>query len=355
MAISFSEARFARDCRGPAGLAMTANTVNPRFLGVTRSPRMRVALIAGALVAGGAFAQPFPSKPIRLIVAQTAGGSADLVARAYAQRLTEQLGQQVVVDNRAGGAGVIATELAVRAQPDGYTLLLAPTSHAINPSFVAKLPYDTRRDLTPISLLATGYNILVVGQSHPARTVGDIIAAARAQPGKLNFASSGTAGATHLTGEIFRLMAGIQMLHVPYKGAPAALTAVISGEADFSFSSMASSLPLVRGGRLRALAVTSRDRSPALPEIPTVAESGVPGYESSSWQALLGPAKMSPETVNRLYREIAESAKNPELRKRLSTEGLQPLGTSPKELDTHIVHELENYAKVTKAAGLNVH
>ena len=319
------------------------------------SSRMRVALIAGALTAGGAFAQPYPSKPIRLIVAQTAGGSADLVARAYAQRLTEQLAQQIVIDNRPGGAGVIATELVVRAQPDGYTLLLAPTSHAINPSFVAKLPYDARRDMTPISLLAAGYNILVVSQSHPARTVGDIIAAARAQPGKLNYASSGTAGATHLTGELFRLMAGIEMLHVPYKGAPAAMTAVISGEADFSFGSMASSLPLVRGGRLRAIAVTSRERSPALPEIPTVAESGVPGYESSSWQALLGPAKMPPEVVNRLYREVVESAKHPELRKRLSHEGLLPLGTTPKELDAHVAREIDKYAKVTRAAGLNVH
>jgi tripartite-type tricarboxylate transporter receptor subunit TctC len=319
------------------------------------SPQFLFAFIAVALAAFGVSAQSYPSKPLRLIVAQTAGGSADLVARAYGQRLTEQLGQQIVIDNRAGGGGVIATELVVRAQPDGYTLLLAPTSHAINPSFVAKLPYDTRRDLTPISLLSAGYNILVVSQGHPAHSVRDIIGIARAQPGKLNYASSGTAGATHLTGELFRLMAGIEMLHVPYKGAPAALTAVISGEVDFSFGSMASSLPLVRGGRLRALAVTSRDRSPVLPDIPTVAESGVPGYESSSWQALLGPAKMPSAIVQRLYRESAVSAKNPELRKRLSTEGLVPSGTTPQELDEHIARELEKYAKVTRAAGLNVH
>ena len=319
------------------------------------SPQFLFALIATALAAGGAYAQPYPSKPLRLIVAQTAGGSADLAARAYGQRLTEQLGQQIVIDNRAGGGGVIATELVVHAPPDGYTLLLAPTSHAINPSFLAKLPYDTRRDLTSISLLSAGYNILVVNQNHPARSVRDIIAIARAQPGKLKFASSGTAGSTHLTGELFRLMAGIEMLHVPYKGAPAALTAVISGESDFSFGSMASSLPLVRGGRLRALAVTSRDRSPALPDIPTVAESGVPGYESSSWQALLGPAKMPQAIVQRLYREVAASTKNQELRKRLGNEGMQPLGTTPQELDEYIALELEKFAKVTKAAGLNVH
>ena len=312
-------------------------------------------MLAAALAGTGVSAQPYPSKPLRLVVAQTAGGSADLVARAYGQRLTEQLGQQIVIDNRAGAGGVIATELVVRAHPDGYTLLLAPTAHAINPSFVAKLPYDTRRDLTSISLLSAGYNILVVSQNHPARSVRDIIAIARAQPGKINYASSGTAGATHLTGELFRLMAGIEMLHVPYKGAPAALTAVISGESDFSFGSMASSLPLVRGGRLRALAVTSRDRSPALPDVPTVAESGVPGYESSSWQALFGPARMPPALVQRLYREIAGSARHPDLRKRLGTEGLLPLATTPQELDEHVVRELEKYAKITKAAGLNVH
>lgn len=313
-----------------------------------------IALIAAAL-AGGVSAQPYPSKPLRLIVAQTAGGSADLVARTYAQRLTEQLGQQIVIDNRPGGGGVIATELVVRAQPDGYTLLLAPTSHAINPSFIAKLPYDTRRDLAPISLLAAGYNILVVNAAHPARSVRDIIAIARAQPGHLKFASSGTAGATHLTGELFRLMAGIEMLHVPYKGAPAALTAVISGESDFSFGSMASSLQLVRGGRLRALAVTSRDRAPVLPEIPTVAESGVPGYESSSWQALFGPAKMPSAIVQRLYRETTAAAKHPELLKRLGAEGLVAFGTTPQELDQHVAREIEKYARVTKAAGLNVH
>jgi tripartite-type tricarboxylate transporter receptor subunit TctC len=242
----------------------------------------------------------------------------------------------------------------VRAPPDGYTLLLAPTSHAINPNFVAKLPYDTRLDLTSISLLGAGYNLLVVSQGNPARSVRDIIAAARAQPGQLRYASSGVASATQLTTELFRLMAGIEMLHVPYKGAPAALTAVIGGECDLSFGSMASALPLVRGGRLRALAITSRDRSPALPEIPTVAEAGVPGYESSSWQAILGPARMPAEIVNQIYREIAQSAKNPEMVRRFNSEGMVALGTTPRELDEHIARELDKWAKVTKAAGLSV-
>jgi tripartite-type tricarboxylate transporter receptor subunit TctC len=297
----------------------------------------------------------YPVRPIRLVVAQSAGGNADFVARYFAQRLTEQLGQQIVIDNRAGGSGIVGTEIVARSLPDGYTLLLAPTSHAINPNFVAKLPYDTRRDFTSISLLGAGYNLLVVSQGNAARSVRDVIAAARAQPGQLRYASSGVASATQLTTELFRLMAGIEMLHVPYKGAPAALTAVIGGECDLSFGSMASALPLVRGNRLRALAITSRERSPALPEIPTVAESGVPGYESSSWQALLGPARLPAAIVNRLAHDLAQSAKNPDMIKRFNAEGMVPIASTPKELDAHIARELDKWVKVTKAAGLNVH
>ena len=324
----------------------------PRVIGAA----LLATLVSSSMAAGALAAQAvYPVKPIRLIVAQSAGGSADFVARSYAQRLTEQFGQQIVIDNRAGGAGIVGSELVVNAPPDGYTLLLAPTSHAINPNFIAKLPYDTRRDFAPVSLLGAGYNLLVVNQSNAARSVRDVIAAARAQPGQLRYGSSGVAGATHLTTELFRLMAGIDMLHVPYKGAPAALTAVIGGECDLTFGSMASTLPLVRAGRLRALAITSRERWAGLPEIPSVAEAGVPGYESSSWQALLGPARMPPEIVDRLYREIAKSAKNPDMVKRFNAEGMVPLGGTPKELDEHIARELEKWVKVTKAAGLNVH
>ena len=310
--------------------------------------------VSGCIAAAQAAAAGFPAKPIRLIVGQTAGGNSDFVARAYAQRLAERFGQQIVVDNRGGGSGIIATELVVNAQPDGHTLLLAPTAHAINPSLHAKLPYDTLRDVRAISLLGVGYNILVVTQNHAARSVRDLIAAAKAQPGKLTYASSGTAGATHLTSELFRLMAGIDVLHVPYKGAPASLTALVGGEIDFSFSSMASTLPLVRGGRLRALGVSSRERWPTLPEIPTVAEAGVPGYESSSWQGLLGPAKLPLPIVNLLHREVADIARSADMQKRLSSEGLLPQGSSPREFETFIAAEIAKYAKVTKAAGLAV-
>ncbi len=318
---------------------------------MTHFPILSAMLLVGASHAIAAQTQ-YPSKPIRLIVAQTAGGNSDMVARAYGQRLGDRLGQQIVIDNRGGGSGIVATEIVSHAPPDGYTLLLAPTAHAINPSLFAKLPYDTQRDVKPISLLGIGYNILVVTQNHAARTVRDLVNAAKARPGKLTYASSGTAGASHLTGELFRVMAGIDVLHVAYKGAPASLTALIGGEIDFSFSSMASTLPLVRGGRLRALGVSSPERWPTLPEIPTVSEAGVPGYESSSWQGLFGPAKISPALVTLLHSEVADIAKLPDMHKRLSAEGLLPQGTSPQAFEKFIAVEIAKWAKVTKAAGI---
>ena len=307
---------------------------------------LTITLLSQAVATAHVAAADYPTRPIRLIVAQTAGGNSDMVARAYGQRMGERLGQQIVVDNRGGGAGIIATELVVNAQPDGYTLLLSPTAHAINPSLIAKLPYDTLRDVKAISLLGIGYNILVVTQNHAARTVRDLINTAKARPGKITYASSGTAGASHLTGELFRVMAGIDILHVAYKGAPASLTALVGGEIDFSFSSMSSTLPLVRSGRLRALGVSSPERWPTLPEIPTVAEAGVPGYESSSWQGLFGPAKLPAALVTLLHREVAEIAKTADMQKRLSNEGLLPQGTTPQAFEKVIAVEIDKWAKV---------
>ncbi len=326
-------------------------------LGVHRAtfplPHSVFALLLSLAGTHGVHAQTaYPSKAVRLIVAQTAGGNSDMVARAYALRLGERLRQQVVVDNRGGASGIIATEIAVNAQPDGYTLLLAPTAHSINPSVYAKLPYDTLRDVKAISLLGIGYNVLVVNPNHTARSVPDLINAAKAQPGKLTYGSSGTAGASHLTGELLRVMAGINVLHIPYKGAPASLTALLGGEIDFSFSSMASTLPLVRSSRLRALGVSSPERWPSLPAVPTVAESGVPGYESSSWQGLFGPPKMPRPIVDQLYREIVAIAKSADMQKRLSVEGLLPQGTSPQAFEKFIAAEITKWAKVVKAAGI---
>jgi tripartite-type tricarboxylate transporter receptor subunit TctC len=312
-----------------------------------------LAAFATPLLAAQRDASDYPMRPIRLVVGQSAGGNADLVARTYAHFLGERLGQQVVVDNRPGAGGLIATELVTRAAPDGHTLLLAPTSHAVNPSLMKKLPYDTRKDVTPISLLSSGPNMLLVSPGNPARTVQEVIDAARAHPGKINFSSAGVGSANHLAAELFKLYAGIDIVHVPYKGGAAAMVAVASGETTLSFGSMGAALGLVRAGKLRPLALTARKRWPVIPEVPTMDESGLKGFESGSWQALLGPAKLPEAITNRLSREVMDIARSTELQRRLMAEGLQPLGTTPEALDAHIAAEIEKWAKVIKAAGLS--
>jgi tripartite-type tricarboxylate transporter receptor subunit TctC len=289
---------------------------------------------------------------VRFIVAQTAGGNADLVARSYGQRLSERLGQQFVIDNRPGAGGVIGAELVVRAQPDGYTLLLAPTSYGINPSLIAKIPFNSKRDLAPISLLGKSPNMLVVNPQIAVRTVSDLINMARARPGKMHFSSSGIASSNHLAGELFKLMAGVDIVHVAYKGGPAAMVAVVSGESEFSFASLPTSVGLAKAGKLRAVAVTSSTRWPPLPEIPTIAESGVPGFENSVWQAMLAPAKTPPPILDLLTRHVMEVARVPEFRARMMVEGSEPQGTDAKTLARFIEDEIEKWHKVTKAAGL---
>jgi tripartite-type tricarboxylate transporter receptor subunit TctC len=312
--------------------------------------RLLPALAACALI-GGVAAQPYPSKPVRMIVAQSSGGNADFVSRAYAQRLAERFGQQIVVDNRPGAAGIIGTEIVARAVPDGYTLLVAPTGHGINPSLY-KLPYDPQRDFAPISLLAVSFAVLVVNPQLPVHSVADLIALAKSRPGKLHFASSGLAAATHLAGELFNSMAGVNIVHVVYKGAPGALVDLISGQVEIMFASPPSAMPLVRGGRLRAIATTGSKRAAYLPEAPTVAEAGVPGYEVTIWQALLAPVRTPPAVIARLHREIADIARQPDLRERLSADGSEPVGSTPRELGDHISAEIARWSKVIKAIGL---
>lgn len=303
-------------------------------------------------LASAAAAQAYPTKPIRLVVAQSAGGNADFVARAYAQRLSERFGQQIVVDNRAGGAGIIGAETVARALPDGYTLLLAPTGFSINVGLYPKLPYDPQRDFTAVSLLGMSYAVVVVGPQSPVRSVKDLIELAKAKPGQLHFASSGVAAATHLAGELFNSMAGVKMVHVPYKGAPPALVDLAAGRVDVMFASPPSAMPLVRSGRLRALATTGAKRAAYLPEAPTVAEAGVPGYQNTIWQALLAPAKIPPAVLTRLSRELADIAKQPELRERLAADGTEAIGSSPQEAAKHIASEIATYTKLAKAIGL---
>lgn len=315
---------------------------------------MLCALVCAGLACGALRAADYPTKPVRIIVAQPAGGNADVVARSFAQRLSDRFGVQFVVDNRGGGGGVIGTELAVRAVPDGYTLLIGPTAIGTNPALVANLPFDTRRDLPPISLLSAGPNIVVVGASSALRTVADIIAAAQARPGKLNYSSSGVANSTHMSGELFKYMAKVNIVHVPYKGAPASMVAVSSGEVEMAFSGMSGALPLIRGGKLRAVAVTSAHAWPTLPDVPSIAEAGVVGYESTNWYALFGPAGLPAGLVNRLAGEIATIAKNPELRSRFLADGQEPLGTTPKELGQHLAREITKWIELAKVAGLTV-
>lgn len=315
-------------------------------------PSHAVCAIACSLAFQIAGAADYPVKPVRIIVAQPAGGNADLVSRSFAQRLSERFGVQFVVDNRGGGGGIIGTELAIHAVPDGYTLLIVPTALGTNPALVKKLPFDARRDLAPISQLTAGPNIIVVPANSPHKNVGDIIAAAQAQPGKLSFASSGLANATHMAGELFKYMAKANILHVPYKGSPASMVAVSSGETALAFAGIAGAMPLVRSGRIRPIAVTGARRWQTLPDVPTVAEAGVPGYESTNWYAMFGPLKLPPRLVTLLYTEVSTIAKSPEMRSRLLPDGQEPLGTTPQELSAHLAHEITKWVELAKAAGL---
>jgi tripartite-type tricarboxylate transporter receptor subunit TctC len=307
--------------------------------------------IACALALQPACAE-YPDRPVRVVVAQPAGGNADLVSRSFAQKLTDKFGVQFVVDNRGGAGGIIGTEIAIQAVPDGYTLLIAPTALGTNPALVKKLPFDARRDLAPISQLTAGPNIIVVPVNSPFKNVGDIIAAAQAQPGKLSFASSGLANATHMAGELFKYMAKINILHVPYKGSPAAMVAVSAGETELAVAGIAGAMPLIRSGRLRPVAGTGAKRWPTLPEVPTVAQAGVPGYESSNWYAMFAPLKMPPKIVNLIYSEISTIAKSADMRSRLLPDGQEPLGTTPKELEVHLAREIAKWIELGKAAGL---
>jgi tripartite-type tricarboxylate transporter receptor subunit TctC len=323
------------------------------FQSNTMCRRLALALAACAIVSF-AQAQSYPSRPVRLVVAQSAGGNADFVARAYAQKLGERLSQQFVVDNRPGGAGIIGTEIVARALPDGYTLLMAPTGHSINPGLYSKLPFDPLRDFAPISLLGLSYAVVVVPPQLAVRNIQELVALAKSRPGQLHFGSSGTAAAAHLAGELFNAMAGVNIVHVPYKGAPPALTDLMAGRIEVMFASPPSAMPLVRGGRLRAIATGGSKRAAFLPDVPTVAESGVPGYENTIWQALLAPARTPAPIVTRLYQEASAIAQQPDLRERLAADGTEAVGSSPQDTGRHIAAEIARYTKVIKALGIKV-
>ena len=312
----------------------------------------------GGLLAGVAFAasgQPYPNHAIRLIVPFPAGGTTDILARAAAQKLTESMGQSVVVDNRPGAGGNIGADVVAKSAPDGFTLLMGTVgTHAINPSLYAKMPYDHVKDFTPVVLVAGVPNVLVVNPSLPVNSVADLIKLAKAKPGSINFASSGNGTSIHLSGELFKTMAGVDMTHVPYKGSAPALTDLIGGQVQVMFDNLPSSLPYIKAGKLRAIAVTSSKRAPALPDVPTISESGLPGFDASSWFGILAPAGTPPAVVARLNTEVNKWLQTPEAKEQLLAQGAQAAGGAPEQFAAFIRSETDKWAKVVKASGAKV-
>jgi tripartite-type tricarboxylate transporter receptor subunit TctC len=318
-----------------------------------RTP-MKSSLFAATLVlatACTAAAQDYPSRPIRYIVPQAPGGSSDTLARLVTQRVADSIGQPVVVDNRPGATGVIGTEVVARASPDGYTLLQAATSHATNPGMQAKLPYDTLRDFAPVSLLSQQPNIWIVNPALPVKTIAELVAYVKTRPGQVNFGSSGTGGSQHLAGELLMSMTGIDMAHVPYKGSPPALIDLLAGRIPVMSSTMPPVLPHLRAGKVRALAVTSAKRSPAVPDVPAVAET-IPGYEAIAWQGLLAPARTPHAVVSRLQTEFARVLKQPDVASRLGDQGYDTVASTPEWFSGYIRSEIAKWSKVIRAAGI---
>ena len=311
-------------------------------------------LAAVSVGAQSGAAQNYPVKPIRWVLSFGApGGAPDTIARMIGPKLTEVWGPQVVVDPRAGAGGTIATDIVARSAPDGYTLLLASPSHAINTTLYGKLPYDTLADFTPVTLVAELPNILTVHPSLPVRSVKQLIALATAKPGALNFGSAGSGSSQHLAGELFNQMAGVRMVHIPYKGGGAVMIDLIAGQVQVTFGS-ATTLPHVRSGKAVALAVTTAKRASTLPELPTIAESGLPGYEASAWYIVLAPAKTPPAIVDKLHAEIVRAMKLPDVRERFNFQTIEPVGLPPAESAAYLAREVAKWAAVVKVSGAKV-
>ena len=304
----------------------------------------------GALVLDAAAADAYPAKPIKIVVPYTPGGGADILTRTLAVALTPKMGQQVIVDNRPGGNTIIGSEYVANAQPDGYTLLLVPASFAINPSFY-KVPYDTVKGFAPVGLVALVPLMLVANPNVQINSVKDLIDLAKAKPGKLTFASYGSGSPAHLAGELFKSMVGVDMLHIPYKGSAPALADVVAGHVAIMFSSMSPAVPLVKSGRLKGIAVTTTKRVPAMKDLPTIAEAGVPGYEVQAWNGIVAPAGTPKEIVAKLNRAIVEIVATKEFRDRISAQGFEPESSSPEEFAELIQRDILKWAKVIKDSG----
>ena len=320
-----------------------------------RHTRIFAMLIPAILAAYSASspAQTYPAKTVRFIVPFPAGGGADIVARAIAQKLGESLGQQVVVDNRTGAAAIIGTEIAAKSPPDGYTIILGQTGpNSINPGLYDRLPYDALKDFAPITLTTIYPYVLVVHPSIPAKTVKELIALAKAKPNQLTFASAGNGGANHLAAELLKSMAGISMVHVPYKGSAPALIDVLGGHVSMMFDPTITAIPHVKRGKLRALGVSSLKRSAVAPELPTIAETGLPGYEALGWHGVLAPAATPREIITRLNADIVKVLQSSDMRARFAEQGAEPVGNTPEQFLEFLKADLAKWAAVIKSAGV---
>jgi tripartite-type tricarboxylate transporter receptor subunit TctC len=315
----------------------------------------RVAALALLLALVASFSWPaaaqYPDKPVRLIIPFPPGGSNDVVGRLVANQLSEKLGHKVFVDNRGGAGGVIGTEAAATAAPDGYTLLVVSIAHAVNPALYT-LKYDPIKSFTPISIMATGPNVLAVNPSLPAKDVKELVALAKEKPGSIDYASAGVGSFQHLGGELFKLVAGVNLQHVPYKGGGPAMQDVIAGHVKVMFSSLVQTTPFINSGQLRALGVGGAKRNPVLPNVPTIQEAGVPGYIADNWWGIVGPAGMPKEIVNRLYRDIQEVLKSKELTEAFAREGAEAVTMSSDEFAKYIENEIVKWGRVVKEGNI---
>jgi tripartite-type tricarboxylate transporter receptor subunit TctC len=308
--------------------------------------------VASSMLPTVAAAQSYPTKPVRLIAPSSPGSGVDIVARFYAQKLGAQIKQQVVVENRAGAGANIGAEIAAKAPPDGYTLFMGTPSHTINPSLYRRLNYDIIRDFVPISQVSSGQYVVVVHPALPVKTLPQLIALAKAQPGQLNYGSAGSGNATHLAAELFRATAGVNIVHVPYKGSGPALIDLVGGQMQFMFSNLTAALPHMKSAKLRALAVTGEKRTPIVPELPTVAEAALPGYAVTSWYGLLAPVGTPQDIVARLNTETINAMRAPDMKERLAAEGADPMAGSSTAFAALLKTEIAKWTKVVKQAGI---
>lgn len=305
----------------------------------------------GPCAQGAESGSNYPTKPIRMIVPFVPGGSTDIIARLVAHKMTDGLGQQVVVDNRGGAGGTMGAEITVRTAPDGYTIMLASGTYTVNPA-LHKLPYDPIKDITPISMVGTGPSLVATHPTSQLRTIRELIDYAKANPGKLSYGSGGVGSHTHLIIELFKLMANVNMTHVPYRGSGPAVTDLIGGQIQLTFGAMLSILPHVKSGKLRGIAITGTKRSAAIAEMPTIAESGLPGYEAMAWYGVIGPRQLPKQVVDRLHDEVKRIAELPDIKQRLAQEGFESLYTTPETFRSRIKDEIAKWEKVVKTTGI---